>query len=202
MFWAVMALCTGINAFFSKHLNLLNTICMIWTAASVLILLVVLLATARHRNTASYVFAHYDASRSGYPSGWSFFVGLLQAAYTLTGYGMVASLCEEVQNPDREVPRAMVLSVLMAALTGIVYLIPLLFVLPEVKIVLSVANGQPIGLIFTTATGSKAGGMCLLALILVIAIFAGTGALTAASRCTFAFARDGAIPGSRYTIIT
>ncbi|KAK6330485.1 hypothetical protein TWF696_003376 [Orbilia brochopaga] len=198
MFWAVMTVCTSINAFFSKHLNLLNTICMIWTAASVLILLVVLLATARHRNTASYVFAHYDASRSGYPSGWSFFVGLLQAAYTLTGYGMVASLCEEVQNPDREVPRAMVLSVLMAALTGIVYLIPLLFVLPEVQIVLSVANGQPIGLIFTTATGSKAGGMCLLALILVIAIFAGTGALTAASRCTFAFARDGAIPGSRY----
>ncbi|KAF3931051.1 hypothetical protein ABW20_dc0104557 [Dactylellina cionopaga] len=198
MFWAVMAVCTAINAFFSKHLNLLNTICMIWTAASVLILLIVLLATARHRNTAEYVFAHYDASASGYPSGWSFFVGLLQAAYTLTGYGMVASLCEEVQNPGREVPKAMVLSVLMAGLTGVIYIIPLLFVLPEVKIVLGVANGQPIGLIFTLVTGSKAGGMGLLALILVIALFAGTGALTAASRCTFAFARDGAIPGSRY----
>ncbi|EPS35663.1 hypothetical protein H072_10915 [Dactylellina haptotyla CBS 200.50] len=197
MFWAVMAVCTSVNAFFSKHLNLLNTICMIWTAASVLILLIVLLVTARHRNTAEYVFAHYDASLSGYPSGWSFFVGLLQAAYTLTGYGMVASLCEEVQNPHKEVPKAMVLSVLMAGLTGVMYLIPLLFVLPEVNIILSVANGQPIGLIFTLVTGSKAGGMGLLALILVIALFAGTGALTAASRCTFAFARDGAIPGSR-----
>ncbi|KAF3931160.1 hypothetical protein ABW19_dt0200250 [Dactylella cylindrospora] len=198
MFWAVMVVCTSVNVFFSKHLNLLNTICMIWTAAAVLILLIVLLATARHRNSADYVFAHYDPSLSGYPAGWSFFVGLLQAAYTLTGYGMVASLCEEVQNPHKEVPKAMVLSVLMAGITGVVYLVPLLFVLPEVKAVLSVASGQPIGMIFTTVTGSKAGGLCLLILILVIALFAGTGALTAASRCTFAFARDGAIPGSRY----
>lgn len=30
-----------------------------------------------------------------------------------------------------------------------------------------------------------------------ILFFAGTGALTAASRCTYAFARDGAVPGSR-----
>lgn len=37
----------------------------------------------------------------------------------------------------------------------------------------------------------------MLILILGILFFAGTGALTAASRCTYAFARDGAIPGSR-----
>lgn len=137
---------------------------MIWTALTVIIILIVLLVTAKKRNTAEYVFAHYDPSASGYPNGWSFFVGLLQAAYTLTGYGMVASLCEEVQNPEREVPKAMVLSVLMAGITGVVYLVPLLFVIPEIQAVLSVASGQPIGFIFTTVTGSKAGGMCLLAM--------------------------------------
>lgn len=51
--------------------------------------------------------AQFDASFSGWPSAWAFFVGLLQAAYTLTGYGMVAALCEEVRDPVREVPRAM-----------------------------------------------------------------------------------------------
>lgn len=30
---------------------------------------------------------------------------------------MVASMCEEVQNPEREVPKAMVLSVAAAAIT-------------------------------------------------------------------------------------
>ncbi len=124
-------------------------------------------------------------------------MGLLQAAYTLTGYGMVAAMCEEVQNPEHEVPKAIVLSVIAAGITGVIYLIPILFVLPDVQLLLDVANGQPIGLLFKTVTGSAAGGFGLLFLILGILFFAGTGALTAASRCTYAFARDGAIPGSR-----
>lgn len=109
---------------------------------------------------------------------------------------MVAAMCEEVQNPEREVPRAIVLSVAAAGVTGVIYLIPILFVLPDVSLLLSVANGQPIGLLFKTVTGSAAGGFGLLFLILGILFFAGIGALTAASRCTYAFARDGAIPGS------
>ena len=110
---------------------------------------------------------------------------------------MVAAMCEEVQNPEREVPKAIVLSVAAAGVTGIIYLIPILFVLPDVKTLLNVANGQPIGLLFKLVTGSAAGGFGLLFLILGIFFFAGVGALTAASRCTYAFARDGAIPGSR-----
>lgn len=130
--------------------------------------------------------------------GWSFFVGLLQAAYTLTGYGMVAAMCEEVQNPEREVPKAMVLSVAAASVTGLFFLIPILFVLPDIPTLLGVPSGQPLGLLFKTVTGSAAGGFGLLFLILGVMFFAGVGALTAASRCTYAFARDGAIPGSRY----
>jgi amino acid transporter len=110
---------------------------------------------------------------------------------------MVAAMCEEVQNPEREVPKAIVLSVAAAGVTGVIYLIPILFVLPDVQMLLDVANGQPIGLLFKTVTGSAGGGFGLLFLILGILFFAGVGALTAASRCTYAFARDGAIPGSR-----
>lgn len=108
---------------------------------------------------------------------------------------MVASMCEEVQNPEREVPRAIVLSVAAAGLTGVIYLIPILFVLPDVTMLLKAPSSQPIGVLFKTVTGSAAGGVGLLFLILGILMFAGIGALTAASRCTYAFARDGAIPG-------
>ncbi|KAL2208293.1 amino acid transporter [Sarocladium strictum] len=197
-FWAVMIVCALVNAFGSRYLDLINKMCIWWTGASVIIILVTLLATADKRRSAEFVFAHYDASESGWPSGWSFFVGLLQPAYTLTGYGMVAGMCEEVQHPEREVPRAIVLSVAAAGLTGILYLVPILFVLPDVQMLLNVANSQPIGLLFKTVTGSAAGGFGLLFLILGILMFAGIGALTAASRCTYAFARDGAIPGYKY----
>ncbi|PYI08683.1 amino acid transporter [Aspergillus sclerotiicarbonarius CBS 121057] len=197
MFWAVILFCALVNIFCSKWLDLINKVCIYWTAASVIIILVTLLTMSDQRRDAEFVFAHYDASQSGWPSGWAFFVGLLQAAYTLTGYGMVASMCEEVQNPHREVPKAIVLSVVAAGITGLVYLIPIMFVLPSVQTLLNVASGQPIGLIFKTATGSASGGFGLLFLILGILMFAGIGALTAASRCTYAFARDGAIPGFR-----
>ena len=159
-----------------------------------LIILITVLSMAPSRRSGEFVFSHYDASASGWPSGWAFFVGLLQAAYTLTGYGLVAAMCEEVQNPAREVPKAMVLSVAAAALTGVVYLIPILFVLPDIQYLLNAASGQPIGLVFKHATGSAGGGFGLLFLILGILIFAGTGALTASSRCAYAFARDGAVP--------
>jgi amino acid transporter len=195
MFWAVMLICALVNVFGAPYLDWINKICIYWTGGSVLIILITLLTMADTKRSGAFVFGHYDASKSGWPAGWAFFVGLLQAAYTLTGYGMVASMCEEVQNPDREVPKAIVLSVAAAGLTGVIYLIPILFVLPPVELLLGVANGQPIGLLFKTVTGSAGGGFGLLFLILGILFFAGIGALTAASRCTYAFARDGAIPG-------
>ncbi|KAJ5158170.1 Acyl-CoA-binding protein ACBP [Penicillium coprophilum] len=195
MFWAVMLFCALVNIFFSRYLDLINKVCIFWTAASVIIILITLLTMADNRRDGEYVFAHYDASQSGWPDGWAFFVGLLQAAYTLTGYGMVAAMCEEVQNPHREVPKAIVLSVVAAGITGLFYLIPILFVMPDVQMLREVASGQPIGLLFKTVTGSAGGGFGLLFLILGIMLFAGIGSLTAASRCTYAFARDGAIPG-------
>ncbi|KAG8902031.1 hypothetical protein FRC00_002733 [Tulasnella sp. 408] len=221
-FWAVMLVCTVINIWGNKWLDKvgkeregqniklmlsshfhppeqLNTICIYWTAASVLIILVTVLAKSPSsaKRSGKFVFSEYDASASGWPTGWAFFVGLLQAAYTLTGYGMVAAMCEEVQNPDREVPKAMVLSVAAAAVTGIVYLIPVLFVLPDIAILLAAPLGQPIPVLFKEVTGSAGGGFGLLFLILGIALFAGVGSLTASCRCTWAFSRDGAIPFSR-----
>jgi len=92
----------------------------------------------------------------------------------------------------------MVLSVAAAGITGVIYLLPILFVLPEVSYLLAATNGQPIGLVFKQATGSAGGGFGLLFLILGIMFFAGIGALTASSRCTYAFARDGGVPGSRW----
>ncbi|KAG8985936.1 hypothetical protein FRB95_005301 [Tulasnella sp. JGI-2019a] len=198
MFWAVMLLCMVINIYGNKWLDKLNTICIWWTCASVIIILIALLTKSgkAEKRSGKYVFSHYDAAPSGWPSGWAFFVGLLQAAYTFTGYGMVASMCDEVQNPEREVPKAMVLSVAAAAVTGIIYIVPVLFVLPDIGMLLEAPLGQPIPVLFKTVTGSSGGGFGLLFLLLGIFLFSGVGSLTAASRCTWAFARDGAIPFS------
>lgn len=76
MFWAVMLVCALVNIFGSRYLDLINKVCIYWTAASVLIILVTLLSMADHRRSGEFVFAHYDSSSSGWyvcsiPSTWS-----------------------------------------------------------------------------------------------------------------------------------
>lgn len=73
-----MLVCALVNAFGSRYLDLINKVCIYWTGASVIIILVTLLAMADKRRSAEFVFSHYDASASGWPDGWAFFVGLLQ----------------------------------------------------------------------------------------------------------------------------
>ncbi|OCF37465.1 GabA permease [Kwoniella heveanensis BCC8398] len=193
VYWAALLGSLLINIFFARHLDKLNTICLYWTGASIII---TLLAMADTRNSGEFAFSHFDASPSGWPSAWAWFVGLLQAAYTLTGYGMVAALCEEVKEPAHQVPRAMVLSVVAAAITGLVYLLPINFVLPDITPLLEVASLQPMPLLYKTVTRSAGAALGLLFLILGIWVFATIGSLTAASRCTWAFSRDGGIPAS------
>ncbi|VUC20663.1 unnamed protein product [Clonostachys rosea] len=195
-FWGVLLLCLLVNLFGVKYLDLVNKLCVYWTVISCVVIMITLLVMSKEKRSAEFVFTNFDTSRSGMPSGWSFGIGLLQATYTLTGYGMIAAMCEEVQNPQKEVPKAIVLSVVAAGITGIAFLIPILFVLPDIDYLLNETKGMPIGFLFARATGSPAAGLGLLIGVIGTMLFAGIAALTASSRCTYAFARDGAIPGS------
>ena len=66
MFWAVMLVCALVNVFGSRYLDFINKLCIYWTAASVLIIMVTILTMADKRRDAEFVFAHYDASASGW----------------------------------------------------------------------------------------------------------------------------------------
>jgi amino acid transporter len=167
-----------------------------WTFAGVIAILVTTLAVAKGgRRSASYVFGHFE-SNSGWPDGWSFCVGLLHAGYATSSTGMIISMCEEVHQPSIQVPKAMVATIFINTFAGLLFLIPLVFVLPDIQELLAIPSAQPVPTIIKEAVGSSAGAICLLVPIMVLAIICGIGCTTAASRCTWAFARDGAIPGS------
>lgn len=50
----------------------------------------VLVLAKNGRHSAEYVFTTFEP-RSGWPAGWSFCVGLLQAAYATSSTGMIIS---------------------------------------------------------------------------------------------------------------
>ena len=148
------------------------------------------------RRSARWVFGGFDSSGSGWPPGWSFFIGLLQGAYTLSSTGMVASMCEEVREPEVMVPKAIIANISLSFGTGLIYLLPIMFTMPDIQTVLNDGTGQPIPVIFHLVMGYESGAFGLFFIIFLIGIFSGIGCTTAASRLTWAFARDNAIPFS------
>lgn len=93
-------------------------------------------------------------------------------------------MCEEVQQPSTQVPKAIVGTVILNTLAGLLFLIPLVFVLPDVLELIALPSGQPIPTIIKLAVGNSGGAFALLIPLLVLAIFCGIGCTTAASRCT------------------
>lgn len=104
-------------------------------------------------------------------------------------------MCEEVREPATQVPKAMVATVALNTICGLVFLIPLVFVLPNQADLAALASGQPVPVIIKSAVGSSGGTIGLLVPLLVLGLICGIGCTTAASRATWAFSRDGAIPG-------
>lgn len=107
-------------------------------------------------------------------------------------------MCEEVQRPATQVPKALVGTVALNTICGLVFLIPLVFVLPNQADLFALVSGQPVPTIIASAVGSPGAAIALLMPLLVLGIMCGIGCTTAASRATWAFARDGAIPGYKW----
>ncbi|KAK4183888.1 amino acid/polyamine transporter I [Podospora australis] len=197
-FFAITVLCNLISAFGNRWLPLLDTFAIFWTFAGIFAILITILVLAKEgRHSAEYALTHFEPT-SGWPAGWSFCVGLLHAGYATSSTGMVISMCEEVQHPATQVPKAMVITILINTFGGLLFLVPLMFVLPDLEMLVGLASGQPVPTILKSAVGSAGGAFALLVPIMVLGILCGVACTTAASRCTWAFARDGAIPGSKW----
>jgi len=106
-------------------------------------------------------------------------------------------MCEEVERPATQVPKALVGTVALNTICGLVFLIPLVFVLPPQADLFALLSGQPVPTIIASAVGTPGAAIGLLIPLLVLGLMCGIGCTTAASRATWAFARDGAIPGSK-----
>ena len=75
-------------------------------------------------------------------------------------------------------------------------MLPICFTLPPLEDIIAAPQAQALPYIFNTVMGSPGGGLGLIFLVLVITVFCSISITVAASRTTWAFARDKAIPMS------
>jgi len=196
IFYAICLITFVICTFGNRFLPMVDTICAAWTGLSIIIILIALSVKAdAGRHSAAYALGHYDTSFAGW-GGFTFFIGLLPAAYTFSAIGMISSMAEEVSDPSIKVPRAISLCVPVGGFAGLFFILPICFTLPPLEDILLAPNAQALPYIFNVVMGSPGGGLGLIFLVLAITMFCSISITVATSRTTWAFARDDAIPGA------
>ena len=108
-------------------------------------------------------------------------------------------MSEEVTNPSKVIPRALMLSVAINGCLGFGILIAMMFCSgPDLGGTLGEATGYPFMGIFFEATNSVSGSLAMSAIVIIIYVCALMGLLAAASRQLWSFSRDRGVPGWRW----
>jgi amino acid transporter len=195
LFVLILAIHGLINVFSSPLVALLNRISVWWHVLGVAVIVVLLLAVPSHHQSFAFAFAH-RINNSGFNIGMYWFyilpVGFLLTMYTFTGYDASAHISEETHDAAMSAPKGLWRSIFYSGLVGWVVLIALVFAATHVNKI-DLAGGTATSIIETALNSSLAKLVILIST--VGQLFCGMGCVAAASRMTFAFSRDGAIPG-------
>ena len=146
----------------------------------------------------SFLLSRTSSSTIHAPYAWLFLLGLLQAAWTYTGYDASAHVAEETLDPRRRAPWGIVMSVVVSGFFGYLLVLSLALAIPSISSVLNAKDGAGNSLpavlaIVTAGLGQRAGNAVML-LAVAAMWFCGLAAVTSVSRVIYALARDKGLP--------
>ena len=107
-------------------------------------------------------------------------------------------MSEEVRNAPVVIPKILVQTILINGGLAFTFVLVLLFCLGNVENAINTPTGFPIIQIFYQATGSTKVATIMMASITFIGMASSIGVVASVSRLTWAFARDGGLPFSKF----
>ncbi|KAF7431122.1 hypothetical protein PC9H_006842 [Pleurotus ostreatus] len=129
--------------------------------------------------------------------GWAFLLAFTAPMWCLTGYDAAAHISEETAGAARSAPIAIMTAVIFTEVFGWLFLISASYATTSVDDLLASELPLPMGQLFLNALGKK-GMLAIWCLLISIQWVNGISQGVDASRVIFAFARDNALPGSRW----
>ena len=204
-FVIILFLAALANIFSSHLLAVINNVSVWWHVAGASIIILLLIVVPDQHQSIGWVFSE-RINNSGYDDGASggflfwFLVlplGFLLTQYTITGFDASAHLSEETNSASHGAARGLWQSIFYSAVGGWILLLAVLFAVQDPQGVTDGVNNGLYGsdVIFTQALGESAHTIVVF-ISAAGQLFCTVACLTSASRMTFAFSRDGAIPGS------
>jgi amino acid transporter len=202
LFLVILAVAAVLNIFSGHLLAVINNISVWWHVAGVAVVIAILAFVPKAHQSLSFVFTD-KVNNSGYAGalthGHTYWflvlpLGFLLTQYTITGFDASAHLSEETQGASEAAAKGIWRSIFYSAVGGWVLLLAFLFAVQDKDAITK--GGGGVDLIFGQALG-QGWHVTVLAISVAGQFFCTIACLTSASRMTFAFSRDGAIPGSK-----
>ncbi|KAL4909464.1 hypothetical protein BDW74DRAFT_187572 [Aspergillus multicolor] len=148
-------------------------------------------------NSGSYVFGKLENSTT-WPSGWAFMLAWLSPIWTIGAFDSCVHMSEEATNAARAVPLGILWSSGLCGILGFLSLAVIAAVInTDLDAVMGTTFGQPMAQIYYDCLG-KPGALGFMAVVAAVQFFMGLSLVVAASRQSWAFSRDGALPFSSY----
>ena len=192
--------CCCLVLFANRLLPSVNNIGLFFILGGVIITIIVC-AVMPSRNGSGYasgafVFQDWSANLGYTSDGFIFLMGMLNGAYAVGTPDCCSHLAEEIPQPEINVPKAIAAQMSIGFFTALFYTIAIFFSTADLDAVLAGKSSFPIAEIYHQATGSSAGTIGLLLLILIPVICTIIGCYITAGRTFWTLARDGATPFS------
>jgi amino acid transporter len=193
---ATLVLAALINHFGILLASLVNDFSVIAEILGTVVIGFLLLGIALLRKThpVSYLFTH-PAQPGGFAYLGAFLASSLMSVWTLGGFEAAANVAEETRLPEKRIPRAILVSEVIAVLLGLAVLIGFTLAVPSLEI----ASHHATPLLYIIGSYFPNYVVDAALACVSIAIFASVLAnLTTLTRLVWAMARDGQVPASRF----
>jgi amino acid transporter len=146
-------------------------------------------------NPVSTLFDGFGTQGGGLWLTGPFLVAIAFVGWSFLGFEAAGSIGEEVEEPERNVPKAIILSLLFVALVVMYSSLALILAIPNLSKVMSTQSGDPVADTLIAHFGAGIGRPLLI--LFVIGFLSSFLAVQAAvSRCVWGSARDRSLPGS------
>jgi len=182
--------------------NVLARLQNVYVALNILLCLVVIIGLpvatpSELKNNASYALGNFT-NLYDWPDSFAFILSFLTPLWTICSFDSTVHISEEVSNAATAVPWAIVWAIGIAGVLGWAVNVTLTFCMgQDLEGIMSSGLGQPMAQIFFNSFG-KEGTLAMWSFIIIAQYMMGSSLVLAASRQSFAFARDGALPFSSW----
>ncbi|KAA8642288.1 hypothetical protein EYZ11_012960 [Aspergillus tanneri] len=190
-------LTASVIMFGNRYLPLINKFSLVYLQLAWFVTMVTVAAAAPSHNDSKFVFRTWMNE-----TGWGnnvvcFITGLVNPLYSLGGLDGITHITEEMPNPGKNAPIALACTLSIAFVTGLSYLLSLMFSVQDYGSLADSPTGLPLAEIFRQATQTRGGAFALVFLIWVALGPCMLGAQLSTGRMFWAFSRDDGLPFSR-----